>query len=1173
MSERRWTAAQKTAIDSKKKNIILSAAAGSGKTATLTERIIRLLKDREDPCLLSRMLIVTFTKAAAGELKGRIAEALSEAIADDPQNTHLANQLACLDSANISTIDSFFKSSISPFFNSLGLPPNFDIIDTAEASILMAEAMSDTVCDCFEGRTDIDYELLLYFADCLCDSRTQGDLASNLLDVADVLLAKNITDKDLEKNALQLISCKGDITKTDYFTPVKDYIGRLCDYYILALERICTEMAAEEKTKPYVEGAAEITDKLKRLRALASSATYTDLREFAKDLEFKDLTPLRGGQPDCYIEYKAVRTALFSEIKLLRAGFFSGDEASVFEAFELTAENIRILSRVMKIFREKYAALKRERGVADFADLSLFAKALFINEDGSPSPLAIETGKKFDYIFIDEYQDTNPVQDSIFNAISQGSRRFMVGDVKQSIYGFRGSRPELFTSYREKYEKDPEGEYIFMSENFRSDKCVLDFSNAVSEYVFAPGATPFAKEDRLICGKAGGDRATKCSVILISKKDGNNQPLPTEAETVAAEISRILAEDTLAGGERVRPGDIAILMRTSTNAEAFASAISSLGIPVNNQASEDFFNYSEVLLMLSLLNTADNPLRDIYLAASMKSPIFSFTLSELVRLRKNKDIPLWYSVLDYANNGSEAALAEKCGDFIKTVEAWREAAKDMTASEFLRFILADTGLNSYLGDGERGAEDIARTIKILSDHASRVTGGGGTLHELILHINAIIEKSDKQKGFADQNSVTIMTTHASKGLEFPVCIIVEGSKRFNHKDTQKKLLVDKKGRVAMKLYDKDGLVRCDTPLCYALKNQMTVEDTEEEARVLYVAMTRAREHLIISAKPTDPSARLSAASVRASYPLLPHAVLSQQTAADWIIDALARYSDANTFTYIRGENIKPVPYTGAKSEKTDKNAESFFEKSLDFSYDKEYLENIPSKLTVSRLRPDILGEGDEEKWELSEKRSPLAMENKAPLPDFLSGEKKAEGKEKGTATHLFMQFCDFENLKTMGAKAERDRLLAKRFISGEDAELVRLDEIELFIKSSLFADLVSSPLIYREQRFNTILPAKDLTTSPSLADKLAEDNVFVTVQGVVDCIYKDEDGKYHLVDYKTDRLTKEEMQNPSLAEKKLVERHKNQLTVYKKVCEEIIGEPFATVSVYSLPLGRSILIL
>lgn len=1169
MTERKWTPSQLEAINFSGKNVILSAAAGSGKTATLTQRIIRLLTDPAEGAELSRMLIVTFTVAAAGELRSRIADALNAAISKDPENTFLVRQLSGLEGAHISTIDSFFKSELKPYFTKLGLPFDFSILDEAQVAILKKSAMEETISDLMEGRGECAVEDFCILADCISTARNEADLCESLLSICASLQSYDMDEKKLVTEAEDLEKHSDDFFGSDHCISLKSHIKDLAEHYTKRFQYLSDTLGCDENTAKYVPETLVLLSVCKNLSSIAEMS-YKEASNIFASIEFPRLSPIKKGcSTDDYELFKAVRSDFKDEIAALKEDFFSQSENDIAHAMTETAKNIRTLASVNNRFTKTYSDKKRERGCVDFSDLSAFARQIFVNEDGSPTEAAEETGKKFDYVFIDEYQDTNFVQDSVFFAISKNSKRFLVGDVKQSIYGFRGSRPDIFFSYRDRFSKENDSRSIFMSENFRSDKCVIDFSNIVSRHIFFPDSTPFEKEDELVCSKIGGNSENLCEVILVEKEEEGEDPLPTEAECVAARISELLSNGKLSDGSSIRPKDVAILLRSGTNADQYVRALAALGICANNSASEEFFAYGEVLLILCLLNSADNPLRDIYLAGAMKSPVFNFTLNDLVNIRTSTNIPLWYSLCDYCENGSDSELLEKCRCFKKTVDKWRSAASELYCDEVLRLIISDTSLRTYGGDGVRNNSDVIRSIKILSDQAKSMAENKGSLHEFIVHLNSMIERKDRSAVAADPNSVSILTIHRSKGLEYPVCFLCETSKKFNTRDAAEKLLCSSSGMIGMKLYDKSGLVRCDNPVRRAVALKMRDNCAEEEARILYVAMTRAREKLIVTCKVKSIEEKLSLSSAKAAFPLDNYDIRTTQTYGDWMIDALQRSDDTSSFIYKKGADIIPQnAYDEYENAEIAPELTAFFEKSLDFSYDKEYLWNIPSKLSVSVLKPDILGSDEERSY--FDRPSVITMAEKAPVPDFLQEEKRISAADRGIATHVFMQFCDFEELYEKGADAELERLLAKKFISKKDAEIVRLEEIELFRKSDVFSRLRTAKSLMRERRFNTILPAADFTTDKELKEKLSLDGITITVQGVVDCIFTDKDGKTVLVDYKTDRLTKEELADESLAAKKLLLRHSRQLLIYKNVCEKMIGRPFDEVLIYSLHLGKAI---
>ncbi len=751
----------------------------------------------------------------------------------------------------------------------------------------------------------------------------------------------------------------------------------------------------------------------------------------------------------------------------------------------------------------------------------------------------------------------------------------MVGDVKQSIYGFRGACPDVFTGYRARYGAGQGGTAIFMQENFRSNSVVIDFANRISRYVFAAGDTPFDKQDELVCAKADGAGERPVEICLIPpQEDAEDTTANPEAEYVAGRIQSLLQEGTLSNGTPVRAGDVAILLRSGRQAAAYADALSRRGIAVANSAADPFFACSEVILMLCLLHTADNPLQDIYLAGTMKSPLFGFSLDDLINIRCGEKGPLWYSVRRCA--AASTPLGKRCAAFAEQVESWRAAARYMRADEILQRIIRDTGFLYYRGDEKRSNIQIRRSLKQLTSHGAACGRQGGGLHDFIRLLHGLMEQKDAGGQLPAEDAVTITTMHRSKGLEYPVCFLSDMSRSFNVRELSDRVLFSPDMGLCMKLYDPGGLVRCDTPLRRAAALQLQERMVQEEMRVLYVALTRAREQLYITCMAEDPAKRLEQARCRAEEEADAYQLLSCTSLGEWIIDGAARQGDAACFRFVVGENlpIEAVKLEREESKPADCAGEMWretFTRRFHFEYPLRHLEDIPAKLTVSALRPDILNQEESESITIDPMQPPTKWDTDAvPMPAFLDETREDSAAKAGIATHLYMQFCDFERLWKTGAQAELDCLLQAAFLTKEQAELVRLEEIEAFVQSSVFGRMVRAKEMYREFRFNAVLPAARFTTDLALREKLVRTKTDITVQGVVDCMFIDQAGRAVLLDYKTDRLTVEERRDPTLAAQKLLPRHQRQIDLYRELCQDMLGRPFDEVYLYSLALGDCI---
>ena len=1159
MGKFQWNASQLEAIEYRGKNLLLSAAAGSGKTATLTERIIRMLRDPESDADISRMLIVTFTNDAASELKTRIAAALTEAIAENPADKRLVRQLQGLEGAAISTTHSFLLNELRPYFVQLELPPDFSVCDEATVSAMKREIMLDCVNDFFDGVIPCsDFHLL---CDSLAGARDGENVDAALLSVWDDLVRLG-----LEPQFLRMYQPDSDFFRSDSGKYVAVRMKKISDHYTNIFVSLALAMEEEGVSSKNAPNALICADVAKELGVIAEGG-YKNAREFIKNITLPKLLPVRSeDQSDCYDMFKEQKTRFKKDLDELSESYFALTPDELVDVKRQTYVLRKAVYTVIREFDRRFTEAKREKGYVDFNDIERLAVKLFCREDGSPTEAALSTAKKYDYIFIDEYQDTNTHQDMIYTAISACGSRFMVGDVKQSVYRFRGACPEIFIKYRELYEKSPEesgGKAIFMSENHRSDDTVIDFSNIVSDYMFRFSETPFEEADKLVCAKENGADGKQTEICLVEDRE-DMESENNEAEYVAHRISSMVGVETLKNGSKVKAGDIAILLRTGKNASVYKAALEKRGIPVKNSAAESFFNYSEVLLLLDLLIAVDNPTNDIYLAGAMKSPIFGFTMDDLVTLRGREKTPLWYSVCKYGAEKDDA-LANRLRAFVKRINGYREASRSMLCHKFLYMLITDTGF-SALSD-ESGTGRLQKSIRKMYAHALSCGSGGGRLHDFVVYLKALIEEKDERESDANKDAVTIITIHRSKGLEYPVCFLCDTAREFNTMGFRKSAILDADFGLYAKLPDPSGLVSCDNPLRRATILGAKERNIEEEMRVLYVALTRPREKLIVTVKCENCDETLDEYRLRRLYGTTAYSVTGAKSFAPWIMDcAVAPIPDGlsrHVLTKCAEDYSSLEVERNSEAEEDTFNyseAEKLLAERFEYSYTRAHLSRIPAKISVSRLKKGVLdGEGEgESNWsELPE------------APVFIAGEKKATAAEMGTATHTFLQFCDLDALES-DPEMELARLADKRYITLDTAKLVRMDEIETFIKSPVFRRMKSAKKMYREMRFNSMVDAYLFAENEILREKLQADGTKICVQGVIDCLFIDENGKTVLLDYKTDRLSKEELEDRALAERKLISRHSEQLFAYKRICEKIVDMKIDELLIYSLALGDSI---
>lgn len=1191
-----WTRTQEKVIGSKKCGILLSAGAGSGKTAVLTERVTRLVMDEKNGIPISRMLIVTFTKAAAGELRDRIRKKLTDAVGDR-STPYLVKQLVDLENAEIDTISAFFYRSVRANAPLLSLPPDVRVGETAAVCAIEKKVMRDVVDDFFDT-ADSDFEEL---ADCLSSSKDETKLDTVLLELAKTLRGKGVSPEKIAREAFDIENAE-DFLDSAPGIFLRERIGELAKHYLFAFGVLLEAVESDEDVmKAYGDNFEFFASYLTALKREAKSGTYATLKKLI-DEPIPKLGSLKYKTEDALC-FSDLKNRLSDSIKKLRAEVFDAEAPVLQLVIEKSCRISRKIAQVMECYFDRLAKEKRDRGIVDFDDLGLMAKKIFCNEDGGPTRAALELSEKYDCIFVDEYQDTDGIQDAVFSAISTGKSRFMVGDVKQSIYAFRGADPSVFNSYRDRWKsgKDGSGENdcvtVFMRENFRSSKNVIDFANLVSEVMFDGSDTPFETGDRLICSKNGGeDNGKKTEICIVGEdKEAGISGREAECEYVADRIEGMLAREKKDDGTPVTPSDIAVLLRNATHAGEFAAALKRRGIPVSDLATLEFFEQSEVLLVLSILNAIDNPLRDIYLAGTMKSPVFCFTVDDLLKIRRSgSDCPLWHSVLDYCEHGEDRELSGRCSDFVRFIEAYRFESRRMGADRILSSLyqsLSLMWLRDGIGDGVLSGQRIRENLTILYEYARRFEENSFSgLSGFITFLSELAEEKKKSADISSDGMVRIITIHRSKGLEFPDCFLCECDVKFSDKELKKPILLEGDMGLAFRIKDESGLVACNTPMRYAAKESMRRRAVFEEMRVLYVALTRARERMIVTcAAKGDPLEK-----AKEDWRFYDGYIGSNAVCfADWILPAAmgATESGEDSFFTVIEASYSSVLEVSAQGTSEDAKCEEnglyeLYRERFSFDYPFGYLANIPAKLTVSKLKPDILD--DDELTGGLESGMRLVAEslkrpigniknafdghrnrrrNDAPVPAFMQKDRTVDPAAAGTATHVFLQFCDLKKL-CEDPDGELERLVSAGFLDRTMADIVNMDEVRMFKDSEFFSDILDASEIRREFRFNVAIPAAELTSTEYLRERFEKNGDTVTVQGVCDIILRDRKGELILADYKTDRIP--EGMDLEDARRMLSERHRDQLNYYKRALEAIYGEEIRRVLVYSLALGDTV---
>lgn len=1192
MSEFNWTDAQRNAIESRG-NTLVSAAAGSGKTATLSAKILHLLENEDTN--LKEFLIVTFTKAAAAEMKERIGREIASASATDKRMSHHMRDVA---TADICTIHSFCTKIIRANFTSLGLTPDFAVADEGVAEVLKCRAMEDTVDDFFRGEEKITSKGA-------CDIFTLADTVGKTKDAAGLDAELRVLyDKLISLGADEnyLVSCADrldEFSETDFaLSPWGEVIIKetsdAAEYYLGVLNDVRREMMKSEVViEKYMPAADVLCDYLERIIRAASKKSYADVKREISVCENVKLGTLTAkNQTEASESFKKKRDVVKKLFAKLANKYFSAEEDEIKTAMKRTASVLRGAADVLSVYSKRYSALKRERNSLDFADLETYALKLLEKEDGTPTPEALEIGRRYRFVFIDEYQDTNSVQDRIFRAVSTDAEKFFVGDIKQSIYSFRGAEPEVFSGYRRAWPEDrraaetegyPEGQSIFMSENFRCAEPVINFVNAVSRYMFPYGGIPFTESDCLVYGGV-----SKCDVpVEVCLLDGSRRKSEDEEALSEADYVADRIRDIIKSGE-YRPCDIAILLR-SANASGgeFERSLKERGIPVNRSGGTPFAEEPEVVLTLNILRAVDNPMRDIPLMGAMLSSVFGFTLDEIVRVRREKlNCPLYSAIQSYAEGDGE--LNFKCAEFVRKLDGLRNTERGMPSDRFIEYMYTECELYDAVEVASKvnGKDNLRRIHDFAKGFESGVFGG---LYGFLKFIDEKLATGELTSEESDASlGVTIVSIHKSKGLEYPVCFLSQCGKERNAMDERRSLLFDRELGLAMRLPDPGGLIMCGNPIRDAVVVKHTKDSVMEEMRILYVAMTRARERLIVTAKcKGTPSSELEKAADEIMYKG-EYTVLHTDRMVEHILSAIAENPNLScvvTAVMKEAETSEicetPLIIKGeSHAEETPIDISAIAE-NLAFRYSHSHMTALPSKLSVSGLYPEIL-DGSLEEGERSAVLEDFEEQGEAeaadmdeqseemPLPRFISGSVDFDPAEKGTSTHVFLQFADFNALRENGVRSEIDRLCEKGFITSKMASMVSVAQVEKFAHSGIVNRVLSAQTAVREFRFNLLLPASDFTTESELKEKYDSDDAEITVQGVFDCVFEDAHGKLVLLDYKTDAMSAYELRNPEAGREKLRRRHTRQLYYYARAVERIFGRLPDEIYVYSLPLGEAV---
>ncbi len=1216
--ERKWTPAQKSAIDTRDCNVLVSAAAGSGKTAVLVERIISMITDPDKNIDIDRLVVVTFTKAAAAQMKDKIRKALDSMLDENPGDVNLLRQITLLNNAQITTIDSFCLWIIRNHFPEVNLDPGFRIMDEGEKKLIENDVLED-VLEEFYAEADEEFFNLV-------DAFGMGRDDSGLVSIIDKIYRFSRSNPWIDEWFDECMKVYDDET---YDNPaIKELydsiISSLLDYRdkYNRLVAICSEPA----------GPAAYTDALQSdllgINEMINSQDFGELGRKVRTFSFEALSRKKDAGADPALkEYVKGQRKLFKDyIGRLNDKIFLKDDEGIFADMQGAGIQIRTLLKVAKVYANRVSEVKREKGIIDFNDMEHLALSILVKkEDGKLvyTETADKLANRFEEILIDEYQDSNQLQEGILNAVSktrlsgENNNIYMVGDVKQSIYKFRLACPELFIEKYDTYDETGDNVRIELQKNFRSRENVLECANDVFSHIMNKNFSGIGYDEsvRLNAGfpypeysdsNYGDDVNKSTDVILISSE---NEEEATTRELEADRLAKLI-EEIVASGVNVydadeniyRPAeyrDIVILTRSVTGwADTFADALMDRGIPAYTDSSTGYFSVREIQVILSMLTIVDNPVQEISLAAAMMSYFGGFTAAELGMVRKlgrehadkNTHNNLYEHLKAVAALGEAGTtLSGKCALFIAKLTEYRDKSSVESLYDLCWEMIYDSGYYDYVGTMPAGAQRQANLNVLLE----RAAGYGKSSYSGLFNFLRYIERLKKfDEDFAEgaasldnENLVRIMSIHKSKGLEFPIVILAGAHKSINFMDATAPVLVDQNLGIAVDYVDLERRTKTPTIIKGAMARRIVRESIAEEERLLYVAMTRAREKLIITGVVKDADKTLDKYRAK-SEELAADGMLSFADSEniknylDMIMPVCLMDSDKlkGSFKVMvdAGEDsdADESVVTANQNEEAvaDKDQTAQSEVSAGYPSLYELPEYVPAdnatgrmKLTVSQLKAMQAEDDSEENAYMDESvkaareaedSDELAEEKKEEtsansiIPKFISGEEvKLAANERGSAYHRVMECLDYSvSVNIDGVKTDINRMLENGKMSELQVKSVNPWDINTFVQSDIgkrAASAVESGRARREQPFVFEYEGQ-------------------LIQGIID-MYFEEDGELVLIDYKTDRVNKS-----TAGEQELVKRYAIQLDYYAKALAQLTDECVKEKIIYSFALGKGI---
>ena len=1183
MSDVKWTDKQVQAIKEKGENILVAAGAGSGKTAVLVERIIqKILNDKID---IDKILVVTFTDAAAAEMRERILEAIYEKLKETPGDEHLKKQIVLLGKANISTIHSFCLDVIRNNFYQIDITPNFRIGDTTEIDLIKQE----TIEELFESLYEEENETFIKLLDIYEGYRNDDRLKEIILKVYEYIQSNPFPKEWLEEKVEEFnIGEDIEILNTKWGTIIENEFRENVENSVKKLEAMAKKLEMYPETEKYADILKSDINEYNGI--FSETKTWDELLNKANSIEYIPWKKDSKITLDIKDKAKDLRDSIKEKFKKDRATYLVHDSEQIKEDSRYMYEILNSIKEIVLNFSKLFEVKKTEKNVIDFNDMEHYALKILVKQDEEGKYVKTETAEKytnkFEEIAIDEYQDSNMVQEQILKSVSNGKNMFMVGDVKQSIYKFRQARPELFLGKYEEYKlkkdlKENDDLKIQLFQNFRSRKNILDITNIVFENIMSRelGDINYTKEEFLRQDKdydepkeevnhAGKSELHIIDMIKTEEEDEEQahiEKTELEAKLVANRIKDLKKENYYVFDKKkkeyrkIEYRDIVILLRATKNiAPIYEKALIEEQIPVFTDTGEDYLDSTEIQTIMSVLKIIDNPLQDISLVAVMRSSIGGFTDNDLIKIRLHNKNGYYYEALEKAKEAESGELKTKITEFLNKIESWRQKAEYLKVDELIWTIYLDTGYYNYVSLMPDGNVRTAN-LKMLFERAKKYESS--TFKGLFNFINLInkLKLSNSDMGAAkligeNENVVRIMSIHKSKGLEFPVVFLSDTAKQFNMRDLNDSIVLHQDLGFGVKYIDTEKKVEYSTISKDAIKIEAKQEALAEEMRILYVALTRAREKLIITGVEKDykKSVEDKEKNLEAYKNICPGLLKQYKSYLSWLelvyLKNAARMKELiDLKTYNKTDILKEGETGEEDKEKIikawipkNKEVDKKVAELLNWKYKNKFATTLESKTSVSKLK--------------QKKQEKQEYEFTLPKPKFLSKTTKLTGAEKGTLIHLCLQKLDLNKVETREQIEDMIKDMVKReIISQNEAEQINVKAIYEFTKTELANRIRKAKRVHKEAPFYINIPAKEIY------EEGADENILV--QGIIDLYYEDEKGDLVLVDYKTDYVEDK---------KELIQKYKVQLDLYKQALEKSTNKKVTEMYIYSTHLGESI---